>query len=37
MSDDAGRLFRNLVVHDTLLFADGFESGTTYSWSATAP
>ncbi len=37
MNDDAKRLFSNLVVYDTLLFADGFESGTTYSWSSTMP
>jgi hypothetical protein len=37
MSDDAEALFRNLVVYDTLLFADGFESGTTYYWDATMP
>ena len=37
MSDDAKALFRNLVVYDTLLFADGFESGNTYYWSTTMP
>jgi hypothetical protein len=37
MSEDAKALFRNLVAYDTLLFADGFESGNTYYWSGTMP